>query len=441
MIDVDTLIIGAGPSGLSAAYRLLANGTTDFLILEGSDAVGGLCQSLVTNDGAVFDVGGHSFHTPHTRVKQIVDTLTEPYGGLEYSQRDARILFHGTEIPYPFQQYFDKLPDEELKEECRAGLESVKDTSPDRSNLLVYLYTKFGYGITDHFMRPYNEKLWSVNLERIVPSWAGERIASSTKGTFSYGDKRKPLETDTFVGYPRVHGFVGIFQAMANAIGRHKIAFNTKVLVVSAFEDTVLVFAERFGVQTTYRARRLISTIPITTLAKMIPGFSKEHDEIENELFHTSMILHLAEVSGYAKGLETPQRLYVSSDECPAHKIAFNNLSTTQWSQSKTKAIMFECSYFDKPPSEPMIRNMQHQNLSFLANHGYIASDVPISQSIIYVKYSYPIYTQGYSNVVAILKEGLSRLNIYSIGRFGSWSYVNSDGCIHEALELVDRIS
>jgi len=34
----------------------------------------------------------------------------------------------------------------------------------------------------------------------------------------------------------------------------------------------------------------------------------------------------------------------------------------------------------------------------------------------------------------------LARHGIFTIGRFGGWSYANSDGCIHEAVELADRL-
>lgn len=441
MISCDTLIIGAGPSGLSAAYRLLANGIDDFLILEASDTEGGLCRSLITEGGAVFDIGGHSFHTPHPEVHRTVNALMKRYGGMYYQKRDARIMYNGVEIDYPFQQNFINLPDEELKESCLAGLETVKNLEPDTSNLLAHLYTKFGFGITDAFMRPYNEKLWKVNLERIIPSWSGERIASASKQQFDKSGIRKPLESDTHVGYPSLLGFEAIFKAMADVVGRHRILYNAKVTgLFRTNSGTVTVIAHRFGVPFIFEAKRVISTVPLNILAKMIPTFSDQHDGIEDDLFHTSLLLHLVEVDEYAKGDETPQRLYVHSDDCPAHKIAFNNLSSGNWTMTDSKAIMFEVSYFGEKPLKQEIRAIQSKNLDFLARHGYIKSSVPRSESTIDVKFSYPMYTLGYRQVVDTLKSSLSELGIHSIGRFGSWSYMNSDGCIHEAFTLVDSL-
>ena len=57
-IKADTIVIGAGPAGLGAALALGDSAT----VLESRETVGGLC-STVTLDGAIFDLGGHSFHT------------------------------------------------------------------------------------------------------------------------------------------------------------------------------------------------------------------------------------------------------------------------------------------------------------------------------------------------------------------------------------------
>ena len=111
MTKVQSLIVGGGPSGLSLAYGLQG----DTLVLEKESSVGGLCRSI-QHDGGVFDIGGHSFHTPHPEVNALVQKLLE--GELYTQQRDARIYTHGTLIPYPFQKFYDRIPDHEIVEEC-----------------------------------------------------------------------------------------------------------------------------------------------------------------------------------------------------------------------------------------------------------------------------------------------------------------------------------
>jgi protoporphyrinogen oxidase len=53
------LIIGSGPTGLGAAYRLKELGHSDFLIVEAASHVGGLASSFRDEKGFTWDIGGH----------------------------------------------------------------------------------------------------------------------------------------------------------------------------------------------------------------------------------------------------------------------------------------------------------------------------------------------------------------------------------------------
>ena len=55
-IEADTIVIGAGPAGLGAALAL----GDCAIVLESRETVAGLCGTVAL-DGAIFDLGGHSF--------------------------------------------------------------------------------------------------------------------------------------------------------------------------------------------------------------------------------------------------------------------------------------------------------------------------------------------------------------------------------------------
>ena len=88
MRSVRTLILGGGPSGLAVAYGLQG----DTLVLEAEPSVGGLCRSIQMG-GTVFDIGGHSFHTPHSEVRDLVQRIVPD--GLHTQKREARVYTHG----------------------------------------------------------------------------------------------------------------------------------------------------------------------------------------------------------------------------------------------------------------------------------------------------------------------------------------------------------
>src|SRR5437660_11749955 len=53
------LILGGGPAGLGAAWRLNELSHTDWQLLEANDYAGGLASSFRDEQGFFWDIGGH----------------------------------------------------------------------------------------------------------------------------------------------------------------------------------------------------------------------------------------------------------------------------------------------------------------------------------------------------------------------------------------------
>src|SRR3989442_914287 len=116
MNRADVIILGAGPAGIATAIELGARA----VVLDKRRNIGGLTSSLEV-EGAIFDIGSHSFHTPHPEVKQLVFDSLEMYE----QKREARCYYRGTIINYPFQRYFSELPFDAVVSECELGLRSA----------------------------------------------------------------------------------------------------------------------------------------------------------------------------------------------------------------------------------------------------------------------------------------------------------------------------
>ena len=61
------VIAGAGPAGLTAAYELLKNTDIHPIVLEATDAIGGISQTVNYN-GNRMDIGGHRFFSKSDEV-------------------------------------------------------------------------------------------------------------------------------------------------------------------------------------------------------------------------------------------------------------------------------------------------------------------------------------------------------------------------------------
>src|SRR5690554_6892622 len=112
--EAKIVIIGAGPTGLGAAYRLHELGFSNFTVFERESHVGGLSASFVDPRGFTWDIGGHVLFSHYGYFDRCMDSVL----GDEwvYHAREAWIWMKERFIPYPFQNNIRYLPPEEMKE-------------------------------------------------------------------------------------------------------------------------------------------------------------------------------------------------------------------------------------------------------------------------------------------------------------------------------------
>lgn len=423
------VVIGAGPAGLAFA----AGYAGEAVVLESEAKIGGLCQSMEI-DGAVFDLGGHTFHTPHNEVLEFVEScMGEPL----YAQtRDARIHFGDQLIPYPFQQNFRRIADPTVVEACEQGLHDANATESEQSpsNLEEFFQARYGEGICKHFLLPYNRKLWGCDLSAIECEWTKERVAAprGQKEAFSEsGGARKPLQADTKVRYPRKGGFEEIFKAIARRVD--DIRLNSRVV---AIDPAAQILETTSG--ETYEWDRIVSTMPIDRLAKTVWSLPEEVRSLAGELEYLS--LHLSLLITKQPLRNVPQRIYIHDNDVFTHKIAFNHTSSPTLQARQRHAIMGEASFSRHKSLDH--HSVEKNLVSFLSRQGIVRGTEDIHDiHHVKIEYGYPVQTIGTRATENALTRHLEPLGIYSIGRFGQWKYVNSDACIRMGLDLADRLN
>src|SRR5258708_7014170 len=107
------VIIGAGPTGLSAAYNL----KKDSILLEQHDRVGGWCRSIEDN-GFTFDHAGHILFSNEPYVHELYRILLGD--NIHWQDREAWIFSKGVYTRYPFQGALYGLPPNVIKD-CIMG--------------------------------------------------------------------------------------------------------------------------------------------------------------------------------------------------------------------------------------------------------------------------------------------------------------------------------
>jgi protoporphyrinogen oxidase len=168
-------IIGAGPTGLGAAYRLTQLGHADFTLYERNTWAGGLAASFRDSAGFTWDIGGHVQFSHYEDFDRAMDATM---GGDWLShERESWIWIRDRFIPYPFQNNTHFLPDAE-KRACLVGLIRRRNgTSARPRNFEEWIRASFGDGIADTFMLPYNGKVWAHPPSTMDYGWIGERVS------------------------------------------------------------------------------------------------------------------------------------------------------------------------------------------------------------------------------------------------------------------------
>lgn len=421
------LVIGAGPSGLSTAYA--AQGDT--VVLEKASEVGGLCRSI-ERGGGVFDIGGHSFHTPHPEVHALVEEVLN--GGLYTQKREARVYSHGEILPYPFQKHFDRIPDPDVVRECEEGLQAVEGEDPGQAdNFEEYIIAKFGEGIAKHFMLPYNRKLWARDISTISCEWTSERVADpkGRKQEFdTRGGKRKPLQSDTRVGYPAEGGYQEIYRSFVP----HVPEVQTDAAVVHIDPDRRVARTEDGRA---FEWAFLVSTMPLPELVRIVEGVPAEVVGAAARLEYMSLRVELL-LAGRSLDTEI-QRIYCADPDVPPHKIALNHNSSESLRRRPVHAIMAEVSVSDAKPVD--VDRIAPDTVAFLSDLGILDGPGDIAwQGHVDVEYAYPVYTHDRPELLSRIQGWLGERDIYTLGRFGEWKYINSDKCVHQGLELGRRL-
>lgn len=222
-------ILGGGLSALSLAYFLQDRADiSKITLLEKEKTIGGLCRTFETN-GIEYDVGPHIIFS---KDKEILDFMNGLLGeNNEKHRRSNRILHKKAFVQYPFENDLSKLPDED-KAYCVNAFMHNPYENYNAKNMLQFFLKTFGEGITNLYLRPYNEKIWKFDpsfmdtqmVDRI-PKPPKEDILKSAAGETIDGYTHQLYFT-----YPKQGGTAAIIQALREKLsGKVEIQTNRPV--------------------------------------------------------------------------------------------------------------------------------------------------------------------------------------------------------------------
>jgi protoporphyrinogen oxidase len=283
-LSAETIVIGAGPAGLTTAYRLAKDGRSVLVLEADPKYVGGISRT-VSHNGFLFDIGGHRFFS---KSQEIVDLWNEilPDDFIE-RPRLSRIYYRGKFFSYPLKAFeaFRKLgPVESLAcvlSYAKARLTPIKEPRTFHE----WVRNQFGERLFSIFFKTYTEKVWGMSCDEISADWAAQRIKGLNLRAAVLDGVRRSLGCPAKGGataktliesfrYPR-RGPGMMWDACARKIAENggRVRMGRKVETLhwdKASRLWTIVAAKSDGTRETYTAREVVSSAPVRDLVRSI---------------------------------------------------------------------------------------------------------------------------------------------------------------------------
>lgn len=427
------VIIGAGLTGLSAAYHLEKRGFFDYKIFEKEPTVGGLCRSI-HHDGFTFDYTGHLLHAADPYFRSFIEEVVG-MDNLNTIYRESFIYSHNVYTRYPFQINLFGLPDTVIAE-CIEGFAQRKKPRNNPRSFHAWVLDNFGTGIANHFFFPFQKKIFSYDLKKVSPTWMGRFVPSTSLQQMIKGAVKDTF--DTSIGYnsqffyPKQGGIQfwidKIKQCLQNTI------FTKYEVETIDLKNKVIFFANGHEEQFDH----LITTMPLDHLIPRLqekPSTSFNH-ALKNLVCNSVVNFNI----GIARpNLTTKHWIYFPEEKFPFYRIGFPHNFANKSVPEGCSSLYGEFSYINK--SARSVKTMLAQAMTETKKLLNIEDAEIITEKVISIPHAYVIYNFWREKYLPTLLQSLAEQHIHSIGRYGGWKYSSMQEAVLDGKKIAETLT
>ena len=426
-------ILGAGVVGLTVA-RLLSEKGHEIEILEAQDKIGGLCRSEI-GDGFVYDIGGG--HIIYSKDEDIQSFMLSILGeqNVVRNVRNTKIFYKGHYVKYPFENGLCDLPTED-NYECLMGYimadfarKNGRRGAP--KNFREWIPYRFGEGIAERFMYPYNEKIWNVDLSLMSTDWVKDRVPNAPLEDIiraSLGISTEGYKHQSVFYYPLKRGIQLLCDKLVIKF-KDCIRLDTPVTHIRKKKNSWIVNGKEYD--------QVISTVPVQELLRVLENVDKEAEIAADNLMFTSLATFLI-------GLNEPNVSPYSwvylphKDNGPCNRITYLSNYSPHNAPDGKNSILAEVTYLGGTDLEI---NNDYVNLvvSSLHRNGMLDKRTVCFTDWKKTEYAYVVYDLHHDRKTRVISDYLDSIGLHCLGRFAKFSYTNMDQVIKEAMELVKK--
>ncbi len=494
MANKTAIIIGAGPAGLTAAYKMLCETDIHPIVLEETSYIGGISRTA-EHHGNRIDLGGHRFFSKNedimnlwneimplqgapskddillSRVKPLVKGGPDPEETdrvMLVRNRVSRIFYLRKFFDYPISLKAQTFRNMGFSRTVKAGFGYMRAAIFKRKeeSLGDFYINRFGKPLYEMFFEDYTEKVWGVHPSKIAPDWGSQRVKglSLSKAVFNIlkkpfiGNNSKKVETSLIeeFNYPK-KGPGQLWEQLAALVTQKggEIRMNTKAVSLSCQNGIMTsLTVESNGQSHQVQGDYFISTMPVKDLVvgmgNTVPPDVREIAENlpYRDFITVGLLLNKLEILNETK-MKTVSNIvpdcwiYVQERDVKLGRLQiFNN-----WSPYMVKdlenTVFIGLEYFCNEGDE-MWTARDDDFIKFaideLEKIDVIKRENVLDSVRINVKKAYPAYFGSYAQFDTVRTYLDTIENLYCIGRNGQHKYNNMDHSMLTAMEAVTAI-
>ncbi|MGN0660592.1 MAG: NAD(P)/FAD-dependent oxidoreductase [Oscillospiraceae bacterium] len=497
----NVVIIGAGPAGLTAAYRLLKN-SGDFhpIIVEESEFIGGISRTD-RYKGNRIDIGGHRFFSKDKQIMKMWEEILPLQGAPSKDDlilgrsrsfegspdadpektdavfltrtRVSRIYYRRKFFDYPISMKPQTFINMGFANTVKAGfgyLGSCLHKLPETSLENFYI-NRFGKSLYQMFFEDYTEKLWGVHPSDISADWGAQRvkglsvrkvIAAALSKTFKKGNASTETSLIEEFYYPKF-GPGQMWETLAEKVVQMggEIRMNRSASGFSAESGKITAVTVKntdkssdcFGKEELIPCDYVISSMPIKNLAEAIPDCPEAVLEIAKQLPYrdfitVGLLLDRLELKN-GTDIKTVNNIvpdcwiYIQEKDVKIGRLQIFNNWSPYMVDDVSSHVWIGLEYFCSE-GDGMWNMPEEEFIRFAADElvkiGIIKKENILDSYIAKVKKAYPAYFGSYKDFPKVKSYLDSFENLFCVGRNGQHRYNNMDHSMLTAIKSADAI-
>lgn len=434
--SADVVILGAGPAGLAAAYRLARAGRSA-VVLERAPVPGGLAGSFDVA-GVRVDHGSHRLHPSCDPT--ILGFLRDRLGSdLQLRPRHGRIRLADRWVGFP-PRVVDLA--RHLPPRVVAGLALDTLTGPLRSaradTFAEVVRDGLGPTMLREFYAPYVEKIWGVPATALDGELARRRVGARSPSALLRKLVHRGQPAGAVFWSPR-RGFGQISDALAEAAvaagADVRFGVNVEHLRTDAEADTVTVHIEGGR---TVSTGLVASTVPITALAQLCGDAAPEPVRAAAAALEFRALVLVYVVVARPRYTEFDAHYFPALDVTASRVSEPKNYRDgDEPSDVTVLCAELPCSVGDVTWSGDE-RELGARVVRDLAASGLDAVN-PLDVVVRRVPRAYPVYRVGYARPFAVLDQWLAtQARLVTFGRQGLFAHDNTHHAMAMGWALAD---